>query len=613
VAPLTVATWANKSDGITSTNHTMTLPSGIEAGDLLIAWLRVNGNTAITWPAGWTEFFEDASDSTDDVTGAARRIADGGEGSTIAPTTAISAKSGGGVARITGHDPSTAPVAGAVAFSSYGTLSPPGGAQDYLWLAFAGRQGSASPTSGVPNGWTELGSSTSGAGTEASSIGTRSARLVSFAASIAPSGATNASTTFLVAVRSPMDVGMTAAVGGYFDNMQQRFRRDIPAISVRNVPASIAAFIDDLFTDASVKKPVGDLYIGTHAGSDGYLFVRLFRGQVDANGSPSDVTEYEVLDQALGPANHARIPDSLVGYQRGTPPAADPPPTHSVHIKGCNIGRDRFLPTPAQPVAPFLTRLKQVFGDSVNVTAPKHFHGLLPEDNHNGIFEYMEQELIVRTKAVKAEPKFGGTKREGFRGFATRDQLIEAYKKAHLNYYDGTPIPEADWATTLVPHRLFDDRRIAMTLPLGRTIENLPAITVHKQFRIELEPVDWTFTPAGSVPKAKPAQLAMLRASIAADARFAATHPWPAYERRGFADFNAFWDGHDWSCSVSGGDLVCKGRRITYTIMLPIVDRSVTPAADRPIIFNFYPGVGSSESPIVTGLVESDNRFFGRG
>jgi hypothetical protein len=400
-----------------------------------------------------------------------------------------------------------------------------------------------------------------------------------------------------------MDHGMMAAVGPYFVNMERRFRRDVPAIEVHAVPATIAAFVDGLFTDGSVTKPVGDVYIGTHAGSDGFLIVKLFRGSVDAFGDPTDITDYEVLDQALNPARPARIQDSVVGYPRATPPAADPPPTHSVHIKGCNIGRDRFQPSAAPP-APFLVRLKQVFGGNVNVTAPKHFHGLIPETNHNGMYEYMAQELIVRTKAVRV--------RRGFRGFATRDELIAAYKAAHLSYHDGTPIPDADWDATLVPRRMAEDRGIAMTIPLGRTVENLTAITVNKQFRIQTERVDWIHSPGGAVPTDPGAQLAMLRASIAADARFAATNPWPLYERRGFADFNAYMDGHDWQCTINGGDLVCIGRRFDYTIMLPIVDRSVTPAANRPLIFNFYPGEGSTDAPILTGLVESDNHFFGR-
>lgn len=397
-----------------------------------------------------------------------------------------------------------------------------------------------------------------------------------------------------------MDHGMTAAVDPYFDNMEQRFRRDVPAITVRRAPSQIASFINDLSTDSSVTKPVDDLYIATHAGADGFLFVRLFRGQVDVLGSPTDVTDYEVLDQAVGPAGPARIPDSLVGYTRGTP---DPPPTHSVHIKGCNIGRDRFLPRATVPVAPFLTRMQQVFGGNVRLTAPKHFHGLLPETNHNGMFEYMEQEFIVRTKAVRSG--------RGFRGFANRADLIDAYKAAQLRYYDGTAIPDADW-DTLVPRRMVDNRRIVMTIPLGRTVENLTSVPIAKQFRIETERVDWTFTPSGTIPTDPAQRLAILRASIAADARFATTHAWPMYERRGFADFASYMDGHHWSFDVRGGDLVCVGRRFDYTIVQPIVDRSVTPPATRPLIFNFYPGVGSTEAPILNGFVETDGRFFGR-
>jgi hypothetical protein len=400
-----------------------------------------------------------------------------------------------------------------------------------------------------------------------------------------------------------MDQGMTASTGGYFDNMQQRFRQDTPAINVRPVPATIAAFLDDMFTDSGVIKPIDDIYIGTHAGGDGFLFVRLFRGAVNAVGDPTDITDYEVIDQAIASPSHpARIRDSMIGYTRGTPPNADPPPTHSVHIKGCNIGRDRFISTNT-PAAPFLVRLQTAFGNNVLVTAPKHFHGLLAEINHNGIFEYMEQELIVRTKAVLD----GRT----WRGFANRAALIDAYKQAHLSYYDGTAIPDADWET-LVPRRMVENRGIAMTLPLGRTIENISSVTIHKQFRIEVERVDWTVTPGGSPPTDRTAQLAMLRASIAADPRFASTHAWPLYERRGFRDFTSYFDGHDWRFTVSGNDLVCVGRRVDYTVVQPIVDRTVTPPANRPLIYNFYPGVGSSDPAVLTGLVESDNRFFGR-
>ena len=399
-----------------------------------------------------------------------------------------------------------------------------------------------------------------------------------------------------------MDFGMTAAVGGYFALMEERLRHDVPAINLRTAPSSVAVFLNDLFGDSSVTKPVGDLYIGTHAGSDGFLFLRLFRGQVDVLGNPTDVTDYEVLTQAVNsPSRPARIQDSLVDFHRATPPAPDPAPTHSVHIKGCNIGRDRFNPT-ATPRAPFLVRLKEAFGGNVNVTAPKHFHGLIPETTHNGTFEFMEQELIVRTKAVPA--------RGGFGGFANRDDLIDAYKAATLHYHDGTAIPDADWQT-LVPRRMVDNRAIRTTIPLGRTVERLTSLPINKQFRIELERVEWTITQS-SLPTDRSQRLTLLTTSITADPRFATTHAWPLYERRGFRDVASYMDGHHWSFSVNGDTMTCIGRRFDYTVVLPIVDRTVTPPASRPLIFNFYPGTGSTEPAILTGFVESDNTYFGR-
>jgi hypothetical protein len=405
----------------------------------------------------------------------------------------------------------------------------------------------------------------------------------------------------------------------YFMLMQQRFRLDSPAISVRAVPAHIAAFIDDLFLDSSVIKPVGDLYVGTHAGSAGFLKVRLFRDQLDANGKPAeDFTDYEILDQIKAP----KIYDSLVGYHRGTPPAPDPPPTHSVHIKGCNIGRDRIFPRPSQPVAPFLAKMKQTFGGNVNITAPKHFHGLFDEVNHQGIFEYMLYEFVVHTKAVKVENGFKGSTPQGFRGFVNRNELLAAYEAENkganpkFRYYDGTPVPDADWDTILVPKGkvLNEDRNIAMTVSIGQTIENVSSIPITKGFRIEIESIDWTLPAGVAIPKDPSAQMDVLRASIAADPRFAATHPWPIYERRGYKDLKSYIDGHDWTFpkKPSDGDNLVVGRAVEYTILQPIVDRSITPPAEPRLVFNFYPGPGSSHAAVLSGLVESDNHFFGR-
>jgi hypothetical protein len=246
------------------------------------------------------------------------------------------------------------------------------------------------------------------------------------------------------------------------------------------------------------------------------------------------------------------------------------------------------------------------------MTAPKHFHGLVPENNHNGIFEYMAHEFMVRTKAIPL-PKKTKKEKQKFRGFSSRSDLITAYKNAKLSYYNGTLVPDADWDAGLVPKKFVDNRNIKLSVPLGRTIESLTSVPIKKEFRIETEKVDWTL-PAGSFPSDEPGRLAKLRASIAADTRFATNHAWPMWERRGFTNFNDYWNGHHWTVNNvdRAGDLLCVGRRFDYTIIQPIVDRSVAPPTPRPLIYNFYPGTGSAQQPLLNGLVESDNRFFGR-
>jgi len=135
-----------------NTSHTLNLPSSIASGDLLIGMLSGyigSGSTAvdISWPSGWTEFFEqDASTGTLHLAVAgAYRQADGTEGTSITVTTNLSVLAAHNAYRITGAaDPATQPPEAASIPYTTGansidppSLSPTGGAKDYLWLAVA--------------------------------------------------------------------------------------------------------------------------------------------------------------------------------------------------------------------------------------------------------------------------------------------------------------------------------------------------------------------------------------------------------------------------------------------------------------------------------------------
>jgi hypothetical protein len=120
-----------------ATSHVCTLPSGITAGDLLLAVVVCRGSAAMTWPAGWTALTNGAGASGTAVRSEARyRIADGSEGASITIT-------GGSVSwvsrtwRITGAA-GTAPACAAATATGI-NADPPGlGSDAYarnsLWL-----------------------------------------------------------------------------------------------------------------------------------------------------------------------------------------------------------------------------------------------------------------------------------------------------------------------------------------------------------------------------------------------------------------------------------------------------------------------------------------------
>jgi len=111
----------------------------------LIVWFRLGAGagTGIGWPAGWTEL-ADATDAVgSDRFAVAYRYANGSEGASIVVTHATWYKAAACAWRITGADSTTPPVISTIASSSNGhpdppSLTPAGGANDYLWLGIGG-------------------------------------------------------------------------------------------------------------------------------------------------------------------------------------------------------------------------------------------------------------------------------------------------------------------------------------------------------------------------------------------------------------------------------------------------------------------------------------------
>jgi hypothetical protein len=152
------ATSVNNSNG---TSHTVSLPSGVQSGELLIVIFGFRGGTGqtITWPSGYTSFFR--SDRLTNVgVEAAWRKADGGEGSTITVQTSANARTSHNSYRITGAaDPTTRPPESAASNGNNTnpdppSLTPTGGAKDYLWIAVEINSDGTTTITGWPGSYT---------------------------------------------------------------------------------------------------------------------------------------------------------------------------------------------------------------------------------------------------------------------------------------------------------------------------------------------------------------------------------------------------------------------------------------------------------------------------
>jgi hypothetical protein len=372
--------------------------------------------------------------------------------------------------------------------------------------------------------------------------------------------------------------------------------RRVPKTEMRAV-ATVREFVKGLNDDLGIH-PVGDLVIGAHANSEGQLFILLYPSQVNVAGQPTSRTEYENLEQTLdtsatGLARRIRIDPHTIDF-------TTPPPTHNVHMKGCNLGK----------AIPFLTKLKQALGDNVNVTAPKHFQGVVgvTKKANSGSFEYMCYEFQVQTPAL-ALPK------GRFRGF-TRAELIAALNSAGHQYLGGVPVPAADWEKWVPKEDITKTQSFYMALPLGRSVVGLKELTLRpdkktrnggaRQFRVQVVTPKWKFAPPASATSYED-KVAELKKDIEKDLRYKSTHPWPSYVRSGFATLDDFMAGHLWKFGEKDGGPLAIGRRYEYTVVLPILDTS---GAKPKLFFNFYPAAGTAEPVDTTGIPQNDIRFY---
>jgi hypothetical protein len=361
-------------------------------------------------------------------------------------------------------------------------------------------------------------------------------------------------------------------------------RANTRLIKVARGITSVRGFIQHLSTASSVARPVGDLLLGMHANDEGELKIPLFAGQ------GGDWAKFEALETSLSdPKKSIAIPDATIGFTAGDPI------THALHLKGCNIG-----------LAPkFLVKLKEALGGNVNVTAPKFFHGTTPEPQ--GAFEYLGYYFALRRPDLFIDPT---TKKPD------RAKALSEFDTAQFPLIDNSIVPTADWAK-IIPANPNAEIRKHVTSKLGTSFGKRTTVKTPWQYRVT--PIDfgpWTvpFPDAASVPRNLSDQLLELEIHLKTDKRFQTTHPFPQWEREGFANLISFVSGYTWHCVPRGASLVCNGRRFMFIVVVAVNDPATRPQngifTDGNLLFNFYPKPSSGLSAITNAIEVTNTNFF---
>lgn len=170
-SPSVAGTPATTAQATATTSLVVNLPASIVAGETLLMFIGTSAGSPAA-PTGWTKFSSGGS-STDMFW----RLADGAEGSTVT-VTQTSSKAAAIVYRISGAvDPTvTAPVhgnaaSGTSASVTFNAVTPAGGSDDYLFIAYgylnANETVSSYPTNYSTAQTTISSGGTGGAGTKA--------------------------------------------------------------------------------------------------------------------------------------------------------------------------------------------------------------------------------------------------------------------------------------------------------------------------------------------------------------------------------------------------------------------------------------------------------------
>ncbi len=380
------------------------------------------------------------------------------------------------------------------------------------------------------------------------------------------------------------------------DNLRRLFdgvRADTELVEVPSDP-TVQGFVTHLTTGVTL--PARDLLLGTHAGSSGWMEVRLSSQQKES-------TRWKWIQEAIDkPATHG------VGIDASVFDFPDENAEHSFHIKGCNVGK--------APV--FLAKFKEALDvnppqGSFYVTAPKHFHGVRPLLNTPAVLEYMYYEFVAF-----AHPNHRIGNRE-----ALLDMFIATTKQIgpDASTAVGSTFSK-DFLRPFVPKNIHTQLSPPFPYKLGFTVGKIKSLDFPVTFESKLDlPFSYmvTYNPNASIPALsdRAGHLAGLSGAFANDVAFlpegegSGEYPFPEWRQRGYNNFDAFFNGYRWSFAQPKKNepkIAVTGKRWRYELAVPITFLD----DDKRIFKNLHRGDSTTLPDNHMELLETDVRFFSR-
>lgn len=344
--------------------------------------------------------------------------------------------------------------------------------------------------------------------------------------------------------------------------------------------------------DSDIDRPLRKIFIGTHGNDSGWMQIQFGDIDLDGDGRSESNTTYEVLEEAAT-TNAFEFSDSSRDVNT------------KVHIRGCLIGQDFALP--------FLSKLKEVLGNEVPVSAPKHYH-VTYRIRNAGIIEFFAYQFELHV----LEPFRAGD------GETAREHLIDAFKAASFFYIDsagGSSVEDEFWDRWTPRNVGLGKRTVRYPVNIeppiqprrGSTITSL-VIEYPEAFRALRENYRFTVTEVESDPGSQAARIEVVKNVIRANAHFQdpPTHPFPIHARWEFDTVEDFLDGFNWRATYNRNrkKLYGVGTRYTYTLIVPITSNpDPSDTTKNHLIYNFYPQTNNPVAPI-TLIDDNDENLF---